>query len=154
MLSEIEVKTVPPVTAMVIRRSVEIDEIGNALAEILHEVWGFVTARSGESAGPPFTRYLAWNADSVVDIEAGIPVALPLPAEGSVELLELPECRAVSVVHSGPYEKLGDAHMALGVWIKQNHYETAGPAWESYITDPGSEPDPAKWQTEVFWPVR
>jgi AraC family transcriptional regulator len=25
--------------------------------------------------------------------------------------------------------------------------------WEYYLTDPGVEPDPAKWQTLVVWPV-
>lgn len=154
MLSEIEVRAVPALMAMVVRRTVEIVEIGKALEEILPEVWGFITARGGEPAGPPFIRYLAWDADSMVDIEAGVPVALPLPAEGRVELLELPGCRAARVVHSGPYEKLGDAHMALGAWIRDNHYETAGPTWESYLTDPGSEPDSAKWRTEVCWPVK
>jgi hypothetical protein len=30
----------------------------------------------------------------------------------------------------------------------------AGPCFETYPVDPGSEPDSAKWQTDVYYPVR
>ena len=26
--------------------------------------------------------------------------------------------------------------------------------WEIYWTDPGLEPDPAKWRTQIFFPVK
>jgi len=25
--------------------------------------------------------------------------------------------------------------------------------WETYLTDPQMEKDPAKWMTQMFWPV-
>jgi effector-binding domain-containing protein len=29
----------------------------------------------------------------------------------------------------------------------------ASTMWEVYLTDPEEEPDPARWRTEVYWPV-
>ena len=31
--------------------------------------------------------------------------------------------------------------------------EGAGAPWEVYVTDPATEPDQAKWRTEIFFPV-
>jgi AraC family transcriptional regulator len=34
--------------------------------------------------------------------------------------------------------------------------EAVAPAremWEYYLSDPGTEPDPARWKTLVVWPV-
>ena len=154
MLSEISLKRLAPQPALTIAMSVKQDEIGNAMHEILPEVFGFIVARSGQPAGPPFTRYLAWNADGTTDLEAGFPVVAPLIPEGRVQACELPEGEAAMVVHSGSYETLGDAYAALGAWVRTEHRETAGPPWEIYVTDPGTEPDSSKWQTEVYWPVR
>jgi AraC family transcriptional regulator len=25
--------------------------------------------------------------------------------------------------------------------------------WEVYLSDPQTEPDPATWRTQIFWPV-
>ena len=30
--------------------------------------------------------------------------------------------------------------------------ETTGPLWEIYWTDPGIEPDPKKWRTQILVP--
>ena len=47
-----------------------------------------------------------------------------------------------------------EAYDALHVWIREQEKEIAGSRWESYLTDPGKEPNPAKWKTELLWPIR
>ena len=45
------------------------------------------------------------------------------------------------------------ASEALDRWCAEHGRRAAGPNWEVYWTDPGREPDPAKWRTEVLKPL-
>ena len=38
-------------------------------------------------------------------------------------------------------------------WIAAEGLQSAGPAWEIYVTDPADHPDPADWRTELCWPL-
>lgn len=55
--------------------------------------------------------------------------------------------------HVGPYDTLAETYAALMGWIGEQGRTVAGPMWEVYWTDPGTEPDPARWRTEVIIPV-
>jgi effector-binding domain-containing protein len=153
MSYEIEIKEVKSQPVMSIRTQCHAAEIGPILQEILPEVWAHVTKLGGTPAGPPFTRYHGFS-ENRVDLEGGIPVEKHVTAEGRVEASELPGGKVATTIHTGPYEKLPDAHDALHVWIEKNGKEPAGPQWEYYRTDPGQEPDPNKRQTELLWPIR
>ncbi len=59
----------------------------------------------------------------------------------------------VKWLHVGPYDKLADTWTAMknkakeeGVLLDINPWIS----WESYVTEPGSEPDTNKWETEIF----
>ncbi len=58
-----------------------------------------------------------------------------------------------TTTHSGPYDKLSEAHAAVQQWIDAEGLTAAGAPWEIYTTDPADFPDPKDWKTEVFWPV-
>jgi effector-binding domain-containing protein len=76
-----------------------------------------------------------------------------LPGEGRIISGTLPGGPVATTVHLGPYDKLPDAHDALHIWLEEHHKHSAGPQWELYWTDPGLEPDPNKWKTELMWPI-
>lgn len=59
----------------------------------------------------------------------------------------------IKVVHIGPYENTGAAHEFVYAYVGDNGYEMSGSPWEVYVTDPGEEPDPNKWITEIYYPV-
>ena len=54
----------------------------------------------------------------------------------------------------GPYENIGSVHDAISRYIKVMDLEYAGPPWEIYVTDPMQEPDTAKWETVVCYPIK
>ncbi len=56
-------------------------------------------------------------------------------------------------LHVGPYETLDQTYGALMGWIAEQGRSVAGPMWEVYWSDPGAEPDPTRWRTEVIVPV-
>jgi effector-binding domain-containing protein len=49
---------------------------------------------------------------------------------------------------------MNNAHAALMTWLEENGKAQAGPIWEVYWTDPGQEPDPSRWKTELILPIR
>jgi hypothetical protein len=54
----------------------------------------------------------------------------------------------------GPYEDVAKAYAACRAWLDDHGLEPAGPHWEVYRTDPSTEPDPARWRTDVVLPFR
>lgn len=135
-----------------IREWVPVEGISSAIGEFLPEVWKHIESEGKTPAGPPFTRYHAIEESRVL-LEAGLPVPEEMQGRGRIEAGVLPGGEAVATDHFGPYEDLPAAGEALDTWIEQHDREAAGPCWEVYWTDPGSEPDPQKWRTEVLRPL-
>lgn len=135
-----------------IRVTVPAKDISRTLAVILPEVGRHVQKHGGVIAGPPFSRY--HSLGDKIDIEAGIAVAKPIKEEGRVKARKLPGGRVASVWHVGRYHELPKSYDILREWIKEKKLESRGAFWELYWTDPGIEPDPKKWKTQIFWPVK
>lgn len=152
MSYEVEVRKVPEQHVVSIRTRCHAAELGAILSEILPEVWRYIRQSGVSPSGPPFTRYHGYE-DDLVDIEAGMPVPTPLPGEGRIATGTLPGGEVATTFHLGPYDRLPDAHDALHQWIEEHKKHSAGAQWEVYWTDPGREPDPTKWKTELMWPV-
>ncbi len=100
---------------------------------------------------PPTICYLEWTQDSAV-IEAFLVVEPGSAPEA--ELKTYPACYAIQATYQGPYEGLADAWTQLWAYIQREGYKPQARApWDSYVTDPGSEPDPTKWITELYVPI-
>ena len=100
----------------------------------------------------PFAIYHQFGPEGV-DMECAIPVAQAIAGSGVIVAGETPSGRVAVVSYFGPYNGLSEAHDALGDWIEAEGLGQDGPPWEVYVTDPGEEPDSAKWQTDVYYPV-
>ena len=103
-------------------------------------------------AGRPFTRYLA-TGPGLYTIEAGCVLASATPGQGDVEAAMLPAGSAAVAMHAGSYDTLSETYAEMERWMEKNGLTPGGAPWESYITDPAEQPDPANWRTEVYWPV-
>lgn len=152
MSYEITVKELKPQPILSIRTKCRVAEIGPVLKEILPEVFSYLDKRGVRPSGPPFTRYHSYDGTQC-ELEAGFPVAELQSGEGNITAGELPGGAIASTVHVGPYEQLPNAHDAIDAWIHENKKNSRGPQWESYVTDPGREPDPFKRETELLWPI-
>lgn len=153
MSYQVEIRKVPEQHVMSIRAQCHVAELGAILAEILPEVWRYMRNNGAAPSGPPFTRYHGFSEDRV-DIEGGLPVSVPLPGEGRISAGILPAGEVATTIHMGPYDRLPHAHDALHEWIEEHKKSSAGPQWEVYWTDPGLEPNPDKWKTELMWPIK
>jgi effector-binding domain-containing protein len=62
--------------------------------------------------------------------------------------------KALQLAYFGSYDKTGEAHYAMGDYIKDNNLELNGAVIEEFITDPANEPDTSKWQTNIYYMIK
>ena len=127
------------------------DELGGLFDRILPEVYAHVMTQPDGPAGPPFARYLSFT-DEAVDVEIGVPTAGEIASAERIRTGELPGGSCAVLTHEGHYDGLGQAHAAMHEWLTSHGHEIRA-GWESYVMDPGGEPDPAKWRTLVVYPL-
>ena len=126
-------------------------EIGPAVGAAIMEVEAAMRTAGVALAGPPFTRYLAFEPR--IRAEIGFPVQRPAPHVGRVFPGRLPGGRVASIVHIGPYDGLEQTYGLMHRWLAELGLQPSGPIWEVYWSDPEAEPDPATWRTEIFAPL-
>lgn len=146
------VETIQPQPAAAIRAEVPMAE----LPDVFHRAFGAVAQAVGAQgiaiAGPPFGFYPRMPTDTVT-VVAGFPVAGAITADGDVEPFELPGGRVVTGIHVGPYETVAQTYEELLAWTEAEGLTLAEGMWESYLSDPSTEPDPSTWRTLVVWPL-
>jgi effector-binding domain-containing protein len=141
-----------PQPTATIRFQCKADELSTQLATVFPEVVGSVTASGAKMAGVPFTLFHRFDGDQV-DVEAGIPVVGKFEDKGRVKASALPAGRTLMTWQSGPYDQLKGAHQKLREHALEQKLTPRAGLWESYWTDPGMVPDPAKWRSQLFLPV-
>lgn len=134
-----------------IKATIRIEEIAERHGESLRELWSAMQSRGIAAAGPPFVRYHTFG-DAEADVEVGIPVTGHVPGEGRILAGELPGGIAISTMHLGSHDRLGDAYERLEAWLHEHGRTPAGAAWEVYWwIDPRVDPDPATWPPPEEW---
>lgn len=109
-------------------------------------------AQNASPTGPPFAMYHGMPTETV-DVEAGFPVAPGFSAAGEVIGGLLPASEALEAVHLGPYDTLERTYALILERMSAEGMTPSDTMWEFYLSDPEKEPDPAKWQTRVVWPI-
>ncbi|WP_051799274.1 helix-turn-helix domain-containing protein [Catenuloplanes japonicus] len=152
---DISIRDLATTHALVIRRRVTRDEIATALSESLPAVFDYAQRHGLAVAGPPFARYPEVGMGSLV-IEGGITVVEPpsTALTDGIEAIVIPAGRAAVTIHRGPYDSLPESYQQIEKWMRDQDLSAAGAPWETYLTDPGEQPDPALWETEIVQPVR
>lgn len=135
-----------------IRATTSMEEIAQVIGALFGEIMEYLTGNGLAPAGMPFTIYHEMDHETL-EMECGMPVASTVEGTGRVRPGELPAGKVATVTHMGPYEQLGQTWSALKEWMDEAGLEAAGAPWEVYMTDPGEEPDPSKWRTDIFFPV-
>jgi effector-binding domain-containing protein len=89
------------------------------------------------------------------DIEALVPISKNIKGTDRVKVYELPALeQAVSTIHKGPYDTIGEAYSAIMAWCEANGYQITGNDRELYFTDPHKIKDPSENVTEIQFPVK
>ncbi len=129
---------------------------GQDLPQMLGQAYGAVMQYLGElgeqPAGAPFSAYYNMDMENL-DVEAGFPVARPLPGKGQVQAGEIPGGLAASVVYVGPYSDCPPAYEALTQFVKDQGHTATGVAYEVYLNDATVTP-PEQLMTQIVFPLQ
>ena len=108
-----------------------------------------------ELCGPAMLlHYDAEFRELDANFEACFPVRRAKSVAG-IEIRELPECNAITLVHAGPYDQLGGAYAKVFDFIKQSGLAPRLPTREVYLKGPGMilKGNPQKYLTEIQIPI-
>jgi effector-binding domain-containing protein len=122
------------------------------MGSLYGRVYTYMTTKKINPTGPPIALYYSepgpdWK------IGAAVPVPEGTAGQGDIYSIVLPGGKMASTIHMGSYDKLGESWSALSDWIQKSHYKPAGPGREVFLVGPPQESDPAKFRTELLWPV-
>jgi effector-binding domain-containing protein len=120
---------------------------------VLHELVMDVIGEQGLApAGPLFTRY--HRIDTVITLEAGIPLAQPVRPVGVIGASTLPGGPTLRARHYGRHPPAPEQFAALERYCKVHGLRAVAPPWECYVIDARDTSDEGEWVTDVYLPVR
>ena len=141
---EIEEKQLDTILIAGYRMKGRYDEVGKGFS-ILGKKFG------RHINGKPMTLYFdSEYKEEGADFEPSFPIRKGQPSEG-IEVRELPGGKCVSLIHKGPWDKLGDSYERIMSYIKEKGYETVIPSREIYLKGPGIilKGNPKNYLTEI-----
>lgn len=144
-----------------ITSSVAMGRLGEQLVPLHDEIFGWLAASGIQPAGPPFWKYNKIDMEGELEVEVGVPTAVQISGDDRIQGHVLPAGNYVMAQHVGHPDKLVDATGELLDWARANDLRwdmsesSDGERWaarvEEYLTDPISQPDMDKWQTNLFF---
>ncbi len=135
-----------------------------AFLRAAHTELSAAAARAGVTRTGPFGGlYPPEVADDVAEpVETYLPLAAPVPSSalappstgGRVVAGEVPPARVAVLAHAGGYATLPETYRRLGAWVAHHAEPAPGPVREVYVIGAVDTDDPARYRTEVHWPIR
>jgi effector-binding domain-containing protein len=130
-------------------------DIEMKMGQMFGEIMVLQKSAKFEFAGAPLSLYHKWDeVNKFTVFEDCVPVDREVVGKGRVHYKILPGTRAVMGTHFGAYDQTMYLYIAMDEFIRDFGLEENGGPIEEYITDPMTEPDTAKWQTNIYFPVK
>jgi hypothetical protein len=149
----IELKEVQAFTFIYLERKTSFKDISLTLAEAYTELMKQIKNPGIQMAGAPFARYIAYDSLTTT-LQAGIPVPPWFKPGPQVKQDTSNKVNALVGYYYGPYSGISSAYEKLQKYSQKHNLVLDDYTWESYITDPETEPDSSKWLTEIYFPIK
>ena len=146
------ISSIDPTPAVTLRSVAGFAELPEIFESSFARLIAYLEDLDEDIAGPPFAIYRNLPTEEL-DVEMGLPVTHPVPGNEHIISKEIAVENAASTVHTGPYEEIESAYIALAEWINDNGHEPTGDSYEFYLNDPGTT-SPEDLQTIVFMPLK
>jgi effector-binding domain-containing protein/ribosome-associated toxin RatA of RatAB toxin-antitoxin module len=106
--------------------------------------------------GMPFTIYNEMNENGNIIMSNAIPVRDRVIVTGTFDILcgYMPKTKVLKTTLKGNYSNLGQAWEESMLYLKENNFIQSNlKPFEVYTNDPGMNPNPADWITEIYIPI-
>jgi effector-binding domain-containing protein len=134
------------------------DLAGDVIPALVDEVFAWLDREGIDPQGAPFVRYHVIDMAAELEIEVAVPVRDAVDGDGRVNPGRLPAGRYASLEYRGANDGVA-GNRALIEWaahagLEWDDFESERGhgfvgRYETLLTDPADEPDPAAWVTEV-----
>jgi effector-binding domain-containing protein/uncharacterized protein YndB with AHSA1/START domain len=154
----VEVVDAAPVTVAYVQAqsSKDAKDIGAAIGASYVKVGAFMKANGLKQAGAPITIDTRYD-DTGYGFDAAIPVDKApdkdVPAGSPVQVKTGYAGKALKIVMKGPYTGMPATYDKLRAFMAAHGYESAGPPWDEYVSDPGTTPE-VDLTTNIYQPVK
>lgn len=141
----------PGKTYAIIRKTISFNEIQNFFSSSFGKLMAKIQKNSIAMTSAPSGLYFSYDEqEGVTDIAAAIPVNRSLD-DPEIDTFKIPEGKAYKIDYYGPYDQIGNAHIAMDYYFYKNGLKQATPVIEEYVTDPTQEQDSSKWLTTIYY---
>jgi DNA-binding transcriptional MerR regulator/effector-binding domain-containing protein len=148
----VEHRHVPAGRVAAISGTVATAEVGAWLQGALGELHATASAQGADDPGMAGGIY-----DNGLFESGGGSAVVYLPRllhpVGRVQQLDLPAADLAVVTHSGPEDGIDRAYGSLAAYVARHALAVSGPVREFYPVSRQHTRDPARWRTEIGWPV-
>ena len=151
-MTEIQITEHPEQATAAVRAQVPMAELADFFSQAFTDIMAVLESQGVQPVGPPFGKYYG-QPGSVVDVEAGFPVAGVIEPAGKVVPGHLPVGRIVEATHVGSFDTLANTYADIESFFSENKLKPSGVMWENYLTDPETEQSPEHARTQICWPV-
>ncbi len=151
--ADIKIIDTDMISGLAIYDSAKVAEIGNLLEKNYGSLMDYISKRKYSIAGAPIAVYHNWDPMGYTRISAFIPLEGKYSGKGSIKDFNIVAGKAVFTKHFGGYDT-GDTHWAIEDYLKDFNIKTKDFIWQEYVTDPKTEPDSTKWQTNIYYPIK
>lgn len=158
MKYDVALKTIPARYVASIRRTIpSFDAEGVLWEELISRL--NTMGKDVQLSGQPLPLAIYHDegyVDSNIDVEIQVSVTGKPGVhkdDGDLVFKAVDSIEVASAIYKGSYDQSYAVHEAVAQWIAANDYEYAGPAINILHVSPDTEPNPAKWVTEVCFPV-
>lgn len=150
----VEIREVPAQRVACVEMRSALDRIGPDCEQAYGRVMGVLGPAGIAPAGPCLVAYPEENFDPESFVALiGTPIAVDLPGESGLEIVDIAGGRAAVGTLSGPYEGLSRAWRDVYEWIDEKKLKLRAMPYEVYRVDMMRAASPAELVTEVVVPV-
>ncbi|OFX28880.1 MAG: hypothetical protein A2W92_15085 [Bacteroidetes bacterium GWA2_42_15] len=142
----------PEVVYAGMKKTVKWENIGAEMGMMYSKISGFLQKNGISVTDMPFTIYHSMS-EGEMEIECGLPVNTGFDSTPEITYSKRVAGKYVFGIHVGNYETLEATHTVVQEWITRHGFSVTGGPVEVYLTDPGTEPDPGKWVTNIYYPL-
>lgn len=156
---DIRIQEVEPYPVAAIGMVIPWGQFSEVLGPTFGEIATHLAGTGAAMTGAPLVLYHGMDVTTTgeegeVELEIAIPVATPIVESDRVKNRMVPGGMAACTTHLGPYEEITTAYQAIQGWLQEFGHESTGMCWEVYMTDPDETPDPAEYQTDIYWLIK